>query len=352
MPHSSHEIRLSPREWIITLVIIAGLFYLIPVGWQRLESLETNPDYRIPYELSSDYWLFSRYCRSVCAADKMPVIGDSVIWGQYVKPDQTLTHYLNELAGADLYANLGVDGTHPMVLAGLIEYYGKAIKDKDVILHLNLLWMTSPRADLQIEKEFAFNHPRLAPQFIPPIPCYTASVSEKIGIIMERRVPFFSWLNHLHRAYYDNQNLQNWTLENPYACPFAPVTFELIPPGGRERQKPIPWTEKTAAPQAFPWVEPDTSLQWQAFLRLVKTLQKRNNRLFIIVGPFNEHMLDDQSRKTYTAIKNKVETCLQEKNLPCYLPPPLPPSLYADASHPLPAGYAQLAHQLFELLNR
>ncbi|MFC1783784.1 hypothetical protein ACFL02_09415, partial [Planctomycetota bacterium] len=242
--YASHEIQLSPREWIIALVIIGGLFYLIPAGWGRIEPFEPGQDYRVPYELSNDYWLFDRYCRLMCEKEKTLVVGDSVIWGQYVKPDQTLTHYLNELAGADRFANLGVDGTHPIALAGLIEHYGKAISGKDVILHLNLLWLSSARADLQDEKEFAFNHPRLAPQFIPKIPCYTASASERIGIIMERNVPFFSWTSHLQTANFDNNNLQRWTLENPYGCPISQITRALPAPSDHERQKAAPWTER------------------------------------------------------------------------------------------------------------
>jgi hypothetical protein len=68
----------------------------------------------------------------------------------------------------------------------------------------------------------------------------------------------------------------------------------------------------------------------------------------VLVGPFNEHMIGEQSLGAYSAIKQTIETWLTDHGIPHYVPPPLPSELYADASHPLPAGYAFLAKQILE----
>ena len=172
------------------------------------------------------------------------VLGDSVVWGRYVTRPQTLSHYLNELAGKQRFANLGLNGAHPVALAGLLEYYGTGIAGKKVLLHYNPLWMGSPTTDLQ-EKDSPLNHPDLLPQFIPirvhwsnssllpqfvpPIPANKAEASQKIGRLIDRNVPFTAWTNHLQQAYFDQTSIPRWTLEHPYANPSRQVTHGLPP---------------------------------------------------------------------------------------------------------------------------
>lgn len=345
-PFSSNAIRLSVREWLTAVAIVVVIAVALPEVWKSIETFVPSADYRIPYELSEDYWLYSQYCRSICDQDNTLVIGDSVIWGQYVSQDQTLTHHLNELAGAERFVNLGLDGTHPMALAGLIQFHGREIKDEDVILHLNLLWLSSPEADLQTEKEFRFNHPRLVPQFKLRIPCYTESISGRIDILVERKVPLLKWNRHLQSVYFGGANLQQWTLENPYSSPLSRISFRL--PESSEAKYPDAesWITSGRSRQSLPWVEPESSLQWGAFQRLASVLDARGNRVFIIVGPLNEHMLDADSVSTYHQILEIIEATLEEMNLDYSLLPLLPSHLYADTSHPLGEGYAMLAEQI------
>ena len=82
------------------------------------ETFRSDPDYRIPHDLSNDYWLYDRDTRAAARQNEILLIGDSVIWGEYVTRQETLAHYLNELAGKERYANLGLDGAHPLALAG------------------------------------------------------------------------------------------------------------------------------------------------------------------------------------------------------------------------------------------
>ncbi|NOX53613.1 MAG: hypothetical protein GXP27_04090, partial [Planctomycetes bacterium] len=103
---SSNEIRLSPRQCGIAAAVLLLAFYGLPRLWEHWEPFQPDSDYRMPFELGNDYWLFSRYCRSAASRDQTIVLGDSVVWGHYVGPAETLSHYLNELAGRPQFANL------------------------------------------------------------------------------------------------------------------------------------------------------------------------------------------------------------------------------------------------------
>jgi len=59
-------------------------------------------------------------------------------------------------------------------------------------------------------------------------------------------------------------------------------------------------------------------------------------------------MLTEEGLKTYNEMKIEVETWLEAKKIPHCVSSVLPSEYYADASHPLPDGYAMLAKQLFE----
>jgi hypothetical protein len=346
-PFSSNNIRLSGREWIIVTIICSVLFCLGPVLWGQLEKFDPGVNYRLPYELGNDYWLYSRYCRWACSKYDMLVVGDSVVWGHYVSPDNTLSHYLNQNAGRERFANLGVDGFHPAALGGLLRYYGRDISGKNVIIQFNPLWMSSAKHDLQTDKEFHFNHPKLVPQFFPRIPCYKNSFSERFSAVVERYMPFFSFTSHLRIVYFENMALPNWTLEHPYENPLDAVTLEL-PASGDNLQENVSWTEKGIAQEDFQWVEPAQSLQWRLFRQTIDLLKERKNTVFVVVGPFNEHMLKPDSYKTYQKMKSEIGTWLRKNNVPYCIPPVLPSELYRDASHPLGPGYAMLAERLFE----
>ena len=349
-PFSSNAIRLSLREWLVVAGIITVLAIAFPPVWRGLEDFTPSVDYRIPYDFSEDYWLFKQYCNSVSNKDKTLVIGDSVIWGHYVKRDQTLSHFLNGLAGDELFVNLGLDGSHPMALLGLIQHYGKAIKGEKVILHINLLWLSSQEADLQTEKEFPFNHPRLVPQFKPRIPCYVESTSGRIGIVLERLSPILQLVRHVQVQYFDNTNLPLWTVENPYSNPLGRISIKPARLTEERETDSQSRTEKVQVLQSLPWVEFETSLQWWAFQRLLELLESRGNDVFVIVGPLNEHVLSPDSIQKYRELLIKAESRLKELDIPYSLLPLLPQHMYADTSHPLTQGYRLLAERIWNRL--
>jgi len=344
----SNSVRLSFFEWLIVAVVCLGMLLFWPRLWERFEKFEPTPDCRLPYELSSDYWLYGRYCRSACSQYETVVVGDSVIWGHYVTRDNTLSADLNKIAGRQQFANLGVDGFHPAALGGLLKYYGRAISGKKVIIQLNPLWMSSAKHDLQTEKEFRFNHPRLVPQFTPRIPCYKEPYSGRISIAVERLVPLFGWTSHLKIAFFDNMDLPTWTMEHPYANPLAAITLTPATAPDDSLVENASWVEKGMTKDDMQWVEPATSLQWRFFRQTVEMLEARGNTVFVLVGPFNEHMLKENSLNAYRKLKDEIGTWLSDNNIPHYIPAALPSEVYRDASHPIARGYAMLAKQLYE----
>jgi hypothetical protein len=346
------------------LALAAGLLWLTPHLWERLEQFETGPDYRLPYSLSNDYWLYGRRLRQVAEPNKVVVVGDSVVWGEYVLPDGTLSHFLNQEAGEkDRFINAGVNGFFPLALEGLLQHYGQALQHQKVLVQCNVLWLTSPKADLSTSKEEPFNHARLVPQFSPRIPCYRASTQERLNALVEREIPFLGWVSHLQNSYFGQKSIPGWTLENDggeppryphaYQNPLAQITL-VIPSAPAEDPQRGPhsarhkaWSVDGRGTTQFEWVDPASSLQWQAFQREILMLKQRGNDVLVLLGPFNEHMMAPENRDGYRRIQEQITVWLAQNRVPGVAAEILPSALYADASHPLTEGYARLAKQVY-----
>ena len=165
--------RLSMRQWCLVGLIAVSFVACISSVWKRLERIDRGPDYRVPYALSNDYWLYQWHQEQ---AQALPtpvfVVGDSVIWGEFVRPDGTLSQFLNretnnrETGGKPTFVNAGVNGLFPLALEGLMRYHSDSLRGRRVLLHCNLLWMSSPEVDMSVDKERSFN-PRRARTPIP-----------------------------------------------------------------------------------------------------------------------------------------------------------------------------------------
>ena len=338
-------VALGGRGWLATALIVAAVAFAAPRLWERAETFDPGADYRIPHALSEDYWHFGRYARTAAGQGRIAVLGDSVIWGQYVAPEMTLSGRLNALTGPGRFANLGLDGAHPAALAGLIERHAAPLRGGRVVLHLNALWLATADRDLSGRQPIRFNHPRLVPQFVPYLRCYDASVSERLGVAAWRATPFRQWAGHLQAAYFGNADLPWWTVEHPYDSPLAALQRGLPAPAPLPADWPPPWVAGEEKAD-FPWVDLGGSLQWRSFRQAVTVLRSRGNEVFVFLGPFNEHILTAPSRRRYQAIQRGLVAWLAERGVPHLAPAPLPADLYADASHPLGPGYAALARQL------
>jgi hypothetical protein len=388
---SSNSVRLSLRNWVFVLVILLLVLSLLPIYWKLVEKFDPSDNYRIPYELSSDYWMFSRWSKYASSNYRVLMIGDSVVWGQYVKMNETLPYYLNkymdgsindsqessltffpkgnaktpifELGSnqvflsdngingnfrANVFTNLGMDGVHPTAMLGLIKYYGKSISNKGIILHLNPLWMSSKKHDLSDTDEFRFNHPRLVPQFYPKIASYKAKFPQRFGIVVERSIPFTSWVNHVRSNYYENMDIGNWSMQYPYENPISAINFQIPLPENKSHSEPIGWMERGMTKQDFPWVSADESFQWNSFKKVINLLQARKNKVFVIIGPFNPYILTDESLNRYKTMKKDMEEWLKNNGINYIAISDLPSEYYTDASHPLKEGYAAIAKELME----
>ncbi len=363
VPFGVNEMRLNPRQWGATALILILVLVLTPCLWERIERFDIRPDYRIPYELSKDYWLYGRRLRQVASSDKVILLGDSVVWGEYVAPDGTLSHFLDQANGTtNRFVNGGLNGLFPVAQEGLVTYYGKALRHRNLILHCNLLWLTSPKADLSSDKEEQFNHSRLVPQFWPRIPCYRADANERLSAMIQREVPFLQWVGHLQNAYFGQKSILSWTLDedggnpprypNVYRDPLAQITLTVPPCPAEDPQRGLksprhrPWSSDGQATTRFEWVPLDSSLQWRAFKRVLNILRDRGNDVLVVLGPFNEHMLADDNKAGYRHLRDGVAAWLRQKRIPLVVPEALPSSLYADASHPLTEGYDLLARRI------
>jgi hypothetical protein len=363
MPFGVNEMRLNLRQWLAALAIMLGCAWGIPQIWPRIERFDTGPDYRIPSALQKDYWLYQRRLEKIADPACVPVLGDSVIWGEYVRPTGTLTHFLNQETGRrERFVNCGMNGLFPLALEGLIDYYGAALDHRKLIVHCNVLWMSSAKADLSVNKEESFNHPRLVPQFFPRLPCYRADAAERLNAVVERSVGFFGWVGHVEAAYFDQRSIPRWTLEeaagdpprypNAWRNPLAQITLTVPgdppddPQRGPSSPRHKPWTAGGAATTYFDWVSLDASLQWRAFQRVIRLLRGRGNEVLVILGPFNEHMVAEEQRGAFRRLRDGIAAWLAANGVAHVTAETLPSQLYADASHPLTDGYALLAKRI------
>ncbi len=347
---AANDVRLSLRGWLLAGLLVLLALWVIPLAWQRIEPLELGSDYRIPYSLGNDYWNYERTSRQVCRSDETILVGDSVLWGHYVNSRETLSHFLNEKSEGHAFANLGLDGIHPVALAGLVEHFGGAIRNKRVIVNCNLLWMSSPRHDLSADEEAPFNHPTLVPQFAARIPSYKASLADRLEVVVARQFRYLGWADHVRIAYFDSDNLPTWSLDHPYDNPLNQVTLALPSPDELPSPEPDarPWNEKGIRPTNPDWVPLEESLQWRFFQQTIKLLQQRGNQVFVIIGPLNEHMFKEKGLAGYHQRVQIIAAWHKEQNIPHAVPKALPSQAYADLSHPTAEGYALLADQLLK----
>src|SRR5207302_4438575 len=140
---------------------------------------------------------------------------------------------------------------------------------------------------------------------------------------VERHLPFNSWTSHLQQAYYDRTDIPSWTLEHPYDNPLKPLARGLPPAEDSLRHLPQPWYKSGITQQDYPWVDLDTSLQWHAFQRLVRILQARGNRVFVLVGAFKEHLLNSGSVRRYQEVKATIAAWLEPQQISHAVPGPL-----------------------------
>ncbi|MCA9215517.1 MAG: hypothetical protein KDB27_20775 [Planctomycetales bacterium] len=343
------------KVWQVAAVIGISTLSLIafPSLWKRAEEFAPEPSYRTPYALSEDYWLYRRLCERTSDEQSVLMIGDSVIWGEYVSPSDALSAQLNQKLGHNRFVNGGINGLHPMAIEGMLKMHGSQIQNLNVVVHCNLLWMSSPERDLSSTSPQQFNHASLVRQFggwpnpaKPESPAYDETLSNRIAVATARRLPYRICVDHLRRRFFDGQNVHQWSLDHPAELFWNNVSFDMAQPSEELRHEPVDWTQQRIQPQSFDWVNLDDSLQFKSFVRAIELLKSRGNRVVVVLGPFNQHLLLADNTEAFDALHESAIARLTERKIPFVAMSLLPSSEYGDASHPLAQGYARMADEL------
>jgi hypothetical protein len=345
--------RLNARQLFFGCLLAIVTLAMLPPIWTAMEPFDPGSNYRTPFELSDDYWQYARLVKYAVDKDGILMIGDSVVWGEYTTPDDCLSSALNRMTGSTRFVNGGVNGLHPLAIEGMVHLNRRELHNTNVVLHCNLLWMSSPERDLSSQTPQSFNHSTLVSQFggwpdptKSSVPSYGETLSARIAIATTRNLPYRLLVEHVRRRYFGGQNVHQWSLQNPYEPIWKPVTFEMARPSTELRHTSQDWTKQGIKRQSFEWVDLDQSLQWQAFQRTVEFLRRRGNRVFVIVGPFNTHLMLPENETKFSKLRSGVTAWLTETQIPYAAPQVLPSQQYGDASHPLAEGYTTLARAL------
>jgi len=350
---NSNSLILSMPEWIFVGFLFVAIITLLSLRWHRWEKFNPDSDYRLPCweEKKSDYWAFSRWCKYARSRYKVFVIGGSVIWGQEVKNDETMSHYLNQFAGnEELFANMALDGLHPVAMYSLAKYYGRYLNNKHILLLCSPFWMSSKNFDLQGDW-YDFHHPRLAPQFWPRIKCYKEKTDVRLGVLLERNIPFIGLIRHILSNYYENMNVQKWMAKYPYRNPLACITFKSAAVLAEVQGTGTSWQQKECYRENLDVykLSASESLQWEYFKKTIKLMQSRNNKLFVLLL-YHPYLLSPESRKRLARFCEGIGDWLDEEKISYFdVETDIPSRYYADeCSHLLKEGHIRIAKLLLQ----
>jgi len=345
----SNAVVLTLREWLAAVLLSAAAIAVVYYGWGSWERYEPGPDHRETCwaELQSDYWAYMRWCKYARDHYDILLMGDSVIWGQEVPNNETISHYLNEYIGREAVANLGNDGLFMAGLSGIVRHYGDYLGDTNVIIQCSPLWMASPRRDLHGEKKSQYHHPRLIPQLDPRINYYH-DLNTRLGYLSEHVFRVFPFVRHLMANYYDNTSISGWMMEHPYSDPFAAITFRSSPVMAEKQGRGIDWEAKEMKMADEPFLDPAESIQFGLFLDAVEGLKKKNTRVFIMIGPYNQHYLVPESRERLFAMVEKIKAVFDERGYQYFdtFTVGLPSDTFGDSCHLLREGHDMLAKKM------
>jgi hypothetical protein len=346
---NSNSIILTGREWLITIAVFLAFSATIYNGWYHWEKLAIEPDYRSTCweERMSDYWAYMQWCRYARSHYKILIIGDSVIWGQEVSNNETISHYLNAQLGKEEIANLGIDGLTDAALDGLVTYYGNFLHDTNVILQFNPLWMGSPSRDMR--EKWRFHHPRLVPQLNRRLKYYK-NLNERVGYLFEHHLRLPPFIRHQMVNYFDNKSIAAWLMDNPYRCPLSAITFKSAPMMKEKQGLGKSWLDRRGGGRLAnePFLSLNESIQWKCYLDALAKLKKMHVNVFILLGPFNTYALTPASRERSFVMLDAVKEELDRQGLPYFdtTHELIPSREYGDNCHALAGGHAILAEAM------
>lgn len=346
---NSNSVILTGKEWLLVIGILVVICLVAYNGFSRWEKLPIEADFRSTCweERMSDYYAYSEWANYARNHYKILLIGDSVIWGQEVPNNETVSHFINQQLGREEVANLGIDGLTLTSLDGILANYGSAFHDTNAIVELNPLWVSSPKRDLR--GDWHFHHPRLVPQFDHRIKYYK-DFNERLGYVIEHHLKVPPFVRHLMVNYYDNKSVASWLLENPYRNPLTAITFQG-PPMMREKQGlGTDWASRIKKPEDFkplddPFVKLDESIQFEHFIKALDKLKKHNVNCIVLLGPYNSYNLTPESKQLLFSTMNDIKKVLDQRGVPYFdsTHDLIPSEFYGDQCHALAGGHALLA---------
>jgi hypothetical protein len=368
---NSNSVILNWKEWLITITLFLIIGFGIYFGWYRWEQFKPDPDYRSTCweQRMSDYWAYARWTRYAQPRYKILMMGDSVFWGQEVRNDETISHFMNVESGKENFANLGIDGFTCAAMDGMMKYYSQYIHDTNVILQMSPLWISSTSRDMRgdgttgwnwffypkpqdMKKDWKFHHPLLVPQLSPRIHYYK-SINERLGYLFEHRSRLLPFVHHLMVEYYDNKSITSWVMANPYKNPLSTITFKAAPMMADKQGLGTDWASRQKRGIRLlndPWLNLDESVMWNCYVDALKRLKNKKVNVFVLIGPYNTYNLTPESREKFFATIVEVKKRLDALGFPYFdsTQDLLPSNTYADQCHALKEGHALLAKDMFQ----
>jgi len=235
---------------------------------------------------------------------------------------------------------------HPIALENLLEYHAPSVTRKSVILQFNPLWLMSQGEVSAQAGEPLRNRPNLVPRLASGI---QSSRKLLVEDAWSRVARVELWNRPIERVLESQVDVLAWSISHPYENPSQVLTSPLPPSEDTFSPRLEAWNSGTnpTTVDCF-WSDPRHHGQWQAFERILDRLESRGNRVLIVVGPINEHMLTPAGRESYRLFLDAVRNLLVSRKAPFYVPPLLPPDRFADICHPLAPGYEDLARLLLK----
>ena len=290
------------------------------------------------------------------------MLGDSVVWGEYVLPDGTLSHFLNQRSGrARPVHQLRRQRPVPAGAgrAGRRLRPGAAPPESDRALQRALDDQPEGRPEHdegRAVQPFPAGAAVLRRAFPATGPTPTSGSAPSSSATSASRLGRAS-AERLLRP----EEHPEWTLDddgsdpphypNAWKNPLAQITLTVpaAPPNDPQRGP--------ASPRHKPWTEAPghDSIGWSSTPRSsgapssasLATLRQRGNDVLVLLGPFNEHMWPRRTAPPTGQLRDGIAAWLTAKpDRHASSPRPLPSALYADASHPLTAGYELLAQRI------
>ena len=99
-------------------------------------------------------------------------------------------------------------------MEGLVRDNANVLHDRKIIVHCNLLWMSSPKADLEHTGSGALQSLDAGAAVSPANSQLFGGCIAAHDALIDRKVPYFSWVGHIENCYYDQKSISRWTLED------------------------------------------------------------------------------------------------------------------------------------------